>query len=1140
MIIAGNSNVSCFQQKRLFAETLCKEVEVVWVGALTIEQFFSGHPAAEKIRDLFRGSAGWNLLSIGTHDIFDLCKAASLGNFSERFGQIYNNYKQIFSELKCYGSFGWLIFPHPIHKFTLEGMDANAALMIAKQFNRELSQWCLAEGITVIDPVNMILDVNGLPQSRYLQRDKEHINTDAAQFYLTEIEKRTGIRLIFQTDKFTFEPKDGPESFCALLLSGLGIPFSRAISLQQFETKLVEFVSQLLIQKGLAFEADIETELVDSGLLDSLSLVEVYNYAFSILDIEIDFDVDLRSLNTVKKIRDFIFLRHKDKFDGNSVSFGDFLTSLRGDFNNPVDKVQIIEAERHISLMDKSIFAAMLEQFKIVSNNFHCDYGIVYFWFALLAHESGEYETARVFFCEAADLQREFPVDARRIEYYSKLWHEERTAAETSMTQELCDSVPDDTNKLNANNMHSDIGNRRIHIASAKPKISIVTPSFNQAEYLEECIDSILSQNYQNLEYIIMDGGSTDGSVDIIKRYAKHLTYWQSRPDGGQYAAIDDGFRRSTGEIMTWLNSDDKFHPGAFETVASIFSTHEEVQWIMGRPNGFGADGAGKWVLDYLPLWSREKYLNKNYHNPYIQQEGTFWQRSLWEQAGSYMNCSLKLAGDLELWMRFFRHTQLYSVDALLAAYRSHPRQKAALFLDQYNQEAEELLNKERASFDQSTDKVLLPAPLPILVEQKTRDENPIIVSAIVSTYNSEIYMRGCLEDLTGQTLFAAGRLEIVVVDSASPQNEGAIVLEFIGKYGDRIRYIRTDTRETIYQAWNRGIKAAQGKYVTNANTDDRHRADALEQMALTLDANPNVALVYGDSLVTCYPNQTFERHIRCGYHLRPEYQPEIMLSGCHMGPQPMWRRLVHDAVGYFSEQYRSAGDYEFWCRIAGKFKLLHIPQFLGLYYENPRGFANSDASLSVQETISVQHAYADSFPPPTRDYAMNFQYNGDVAANKHVNICLVTRNNLPDLEVVIESLVRYTDYPHVITVADMDSSDGTRDFLLGLKKRGLITNLLLLASDISVADAFAQAEHCEPETGFQLAFGNSIVVGMPGWLSAFVREAQSCAAPFLIGRIWSRDRAIRNLAGILPAYVQEYNLETSCCMKLPARPAGV
>lgn len=414
------------------------------------------------------------------------------------------------------------------------------------------------------------------------------------------------------------------------------------------------------------------------------------------------------------------------------------------------------------------------------------------------------------------------------------------------------------------------------------------------------------------------------------------------------------------------------------------------------------------------------------------------------------------------------------------------------------------------------------------------------LVTAIVSTYNSEQFIRACLEDLVSQTLFDQGLLEIVVIDSASPQQEGDIVHAFVEAFGDRIKYIRTDTRETIYQAWNRGIKAAQGKYVTNANTDDRHRADALEQMALTLDANPDVALVYGDSLVTGVPNQTFEHHIRCGYHLRPEYQPEIMLSGCHMGPQPMWRRSVHDTVGYFGEQYRSAGDYEFWCRVARKYRLLHIPQFLGLYYENPQGFANSDTRLSVQETISIQHAYAGSFPAPARDYSMNYQYNGVVAPNRYVNVCLVTRNNPAVLEAVIESLIRNTDYPHVITVADMSNGEGGRDFLLGLKKRGLITNLLLLDGYAAVEEAFAQAERCEPAAGFQLAFGNSIVVGMPSWLSAFVMEAQNCAAPFLTNRIWSRDRVIRNVVGILPAYVQDYSPETSCCMKLPARPAGV
>lgn len=262
------------------------------------------------------------------------------------------------------------------------------------------------------------------------------------------------------------------------------------------------------------------------------------------------------------------------------------------------------------------------------------------------------------------------------------------------------------------------------NVKLSAPKITVVTPSFNQADYLEECIDSILSQNYPNLEYIIMDGGSTDGSVEIIKKYKKYLAYWQSQPDGGQYAAINEGVHRSSGEIMTWLNSDDKFHPRAFETVANIFMERASVEWIMGRPNGFSPNGVQSWVYDYLPLWSREKYLRKEYRNPYIQQEGTFWRRSLWEKAGAYLRSDLQLAGDLELWTRFFRYAQLYTADAMLAGYRQHPRQKSASFLEEYNREAENILDQERALFNRVPNGMLLPAPPPILLTADTERAN--------------------------------------------------------------------------------------------------------------------------------------------------------------------------------------------------------------------------------------------------------------------------------------------------------------------------------------------------------------------------------------------------------------------------------
>ncbi|MBD0389275.1 MAG: glycosyltransferase, partial [Nostoc sp. C3-bin3] len=112
------------------------------------------------------------------------------------------------------------------------------------------------------------------------------------------------------------------------------------------------------------------------------------------------------------------------------------------------------------------------------------------------------------------------------------------------------------------------------------PKISLVTPCLNQAQFLEATIQSVLSQNYPNIEYIIIDGGSTDGSLEIIKKYESQVHFWCSEPDGGQYDAINKGFAHSTGEIMAWLNSDDMYFSWTFKTVGSIMSELLQVEWL--------------------------------------------------------------------------------------------------------------------------------------------------------------------------------------------------------------------------------------------------------------------------------------------------------------------------------------------------------------------------------------------------------------------------------------------------------------------------------------------------------------------------------------------------------------------------------
>jgi glycosyltransferase involved in cell wall biosynthesis len=224
-------------------------------------------------------------------------------------------------------------------------------------------------------------------------------------------------------------------------------------------------------------------------------------------------------------------------------------------------------------------------------------------------------------------------------------------------------------------------------------KISIITPSYNQAEYLERTILSVLNQNYPNLEYIIIDGGSTDGSIDIIKKYEKKLAYWESVKDKGQYYAIQKGFSKSTGEIMAWINSDDIYHPNSFFVVEELFKEFPKVKWLTG--NISFVDEEDRMVKAYsTKRWSKLKVLNGDYG--WIQQESTFWKRSLWEKSGGTLNFNYSLAADFELWMRFFRSEYLYTVETLLGAFRVRKEnQKTLESLDEYLKELHQIIASE-------------------------------------------------------------------------------------------------------------------------------------------------------------------------------------------------------------------------------------------------------------------------------------------------------------------------------------------------------------------------------------------------------------------------------------------------------------
>lgn len=251
------------------------------------------------------------------------------------------------------------------------------------------------------------------------------------------------------------------------------------------------------------------------------------------------------------------------------------------------------------------------------------------------------------------------------------------------------------------------------------PRISLVTPSFNQAQYLEECLDSLLSQGYPNLECLVLDGGSSDGSVEIIRRHEKHLAHWRSAPDQGQYWAVREGFRLCTGEIMGWLNSDDKHHPASLFLLAALFTHFPEVRWLMGCPNIWTADGALETLLEPPPVWARADYLSGRIGPPHIQQESTFWRRELWLAAGGGPDASLGFAGDMELWSRFFRHAQLYTADALLGGFRRQPQQKTSA-MAAYDAEAAAVIARE-ADLSRAAATPPLPAPAPIMLDELLR-----------------------------------------------------------------------------------------------------------------------------------------------------------------------------------------------------------------------------------------------------------------------------------------------------------------------------------------------------------------------------------------------------------------------------------
>jgi len=208
---------------------------------------------------------------------------------------------------------------------------------------------------------------------------------------------------------------------------------------------------------------------------------------------------------------------------------------------------------------------------------------------------------------------------------------------------------------------------------AAFKRISVITPSYNQDNYLEQTILSVLNQNYPNLEYIIIDGGSTDGSVDIIKKYEKYLAYWISEKDKGQSHAINKGFEKSTGEILAYLNSDDLYLPLTLMKVNDYFSRNPSHKFVFGNLVLIDEDS------DIVRL---KRQLHYDFNSgcllgfgKIIDQPSSFWSREILSQVG-YLDESYEYCMDAEYWSRVARKFKMYHYNEYLSCFRLHSSSK--------------------------------------------------------------------------------------------------------------------------------------------------------------------------------------------------------------------------------------------------------------------------------------------------------------------------------------------------------------------------------------------------------------------------------------------------------------------------------
>jgi len=519
------------------------------------------------------------------------------------------------------------------------------------------------------------------------------------------------------------------------------------------------------------------------------------------------------------------------------------------------------------------------------------------------------------------------------------------------------------------------------------PLIGIVVPSLNQGQYLRDTLKSIFDQHYPHLQVIVMDGGSVDESVDIIRSYEDRLAYWQSRPDGGQSAAINEGVKRCTGELVAWLNSDDFYWGDSLWMVGRAYRDYPGRGLYIGNGLRFNQTGGG-----YAPFNRKHLALNREVlinGVDYVLQPATFFLRSAWEEAGG-LKPELHFCMDWDLLIRIARLYPAVLINEFLAVSREHPETKTtrgnlarafeiahmvgthshqeitpgSLFyllenllglidgsslgaLREYFVKGIEIVREQSAQqygfndgfpeVGDPQDSLYLPFVVRRTNDRRTpyhcdKDELPSI-SVITPSLNQAPFLEKTLKSILEQDY---PKLEAIVIDGGS--NDGSV--DIIKRYDHRLTHWISEPDRGPAHAINKGFEMANGEVVAWLNSDDMYADGALWEAGKAFAEDPELDMIFANALYIDEHNKPFladhGSYRTCFYY--GEMQPRGLIPAywryVHAMPQPtvFFRRSLLDSCGGLDEEYQFIFDFELFFRFAERAKVKKIERTMAFY----------------------------------------------------------------------------------------------------------------------------------------------------------------------------------------------------------------